>query len=287
MTLAPFEYVRPTSLDSALEALQAPGSVPLAGGHHLLTWLKRRERTVSTLVDLSRVAELRGVTLQPDGDLRIGAMTTLADLLATGGPGTGDGAVRDALSGLGDRQSRHRVTVGGQLASGTAANDLAAALIGLDATVRIATAGGHERRDPLVDCWDRAGRPTLAPGELITAVTLTVDGGGSGSRGGSGYCRVVDAATRDALCGVAAAVVHGDGGQIARATVVVVGAVASPLRLTALEEWLVRGGDALRAPCLPEQVSLLDDLRASADYRRQLTGLLARRAVALARERAR
>lgn len=276
MSLRRVDYLAPTTLDAALVALREPGSVALAGGHHLLTRLKRHELTAGRLVDLRGVDALRGVTGTGLGGVRVGALTTLTELLVhpvLRGPG----ALDDALSQLGDRQSRNRVTVGGQLACGRPGNDLAAALMALGADVSlVGPAGG--RFVLLADLW--ADRARLAPGELITAVEL------GSVRTGTGYARMTDRATMEAVCGVAVAVAQGPDGHVAECIVAAVGATDRPGRITAMEQALIGTDGSVPPPAPPADLPYLDDRKASADYRRYMVGVLAGRALALARTRA-
>jgi carbon-monoxide dehydrogenase medium subunit len=278
--LSQFEYVAPRTTEEAVSALQQPGSVALAGGHHLLTRLKRREVAAHRLVDLASISALRGAERDPDGGLRIGALTTLTALLAVSRvdrtEGGTLGAVADAVCRLGDRQSRNRATVGGQLACGRTGNDLAAALMALDATVDLTGPDG-ERSVPLADLWDAGPRLRLLPAELVTGVHLERAGEPAGWR--SGYARMTARATLEAVCGVAAAVFVGPDGRAERCRVAAVGAMTRPGRLTALEESVVQGAGPDELPAPPDACEFVSDRLASADYRRHMTRILAGRAL--------
>jgi carbon-monoxide dehydrogenase medium subunit len=275
-----FDYVQPTTIDGALSALREPGSVALAGGHHLLTRLKRREWAARRLVDLSGVHDLRGIDVDADGGVRIGALTTLTELLThrSAASGRGPDAVTDALATSGDRQSRNRVTIGGQLASGRTGNDLAAALMVLGTTVELAGKAGR-RMVALTDLW--AGpNLDLRPGELITHVQL------ESPRTASAYARMSDPATLEAVCGVAAAVLlPAAEWRFRSCRIAAVGAMVQPGRIPAMEDYLSggQGLDALVAP--PSDVPFIDDHRAAKDYRRHMTRELARTALRTAADR--
>lgn len=275
MTLRRFDYIAPTTVGTAVTALREPGSVALAGGHHLLTQLKRRETNAARLVDLGGIRELRGVRSDAAGGLRVGALTTLGELLTDPlvRAAHGTGALHDAVSNLGDRQSRNRVTVGGQLACSRTGNDLGAALMVLGTVVHLARPGCN-RAVALPNLWDADGRLSLRPGELITGVQLEP------VAGTSGYARMTDRANLEAVCGVAVLVPGDDTG---RCRVAVVGATVRPGRLAAFEEFLLTAGS--RGLALPVDVPFLDDAVASAEYRRHMTRVLADRAVDLARGR--
>jgi len=281
VVLSQFDYIAPTTIKAAVSALQEPGCVALAGGHHLLTLLKRRELAVRQLVDLRQVRELRGIEPDADGGLRIGALTTLTELLEhpTVRSAQGIGALEDAVSGLGDQQGRNRVTIGGQLASGRTGNDLAAALMVLGTTMHLSGAWG-DRSVPLTDLWGDGSQLQLRPGELITGVYVEP------AWAGSGYARMTNRATLEAVCGVAAAVVPAADGRIEHCRVAAVGAMVRPGRIAIMEESILgaTGSDGVAPP--PADAPFVDDHLASADYRRHMTWVLAGAALDLALVRA-
>ena len=281
MILETFGYTAPTSLSDAVAALAGdPAVCPLAGGDGLITLLKRGQLQPSLLVDLQYLEALRGVHLFGDGKLRIGAMTTLSALLA-------DRAVRlshlpgvlgDAVAVTGDPQARNRATVGGTLAAGHPGSDLAAAMLALAASANVVGPAGH-RSVPVGDLFDIGGTGRLAHGELIVSVDLPP------AEPGSGYERLADRATLDAVCGVAATVALASNGTLARCRLAVTGATLFPSRLSELERRLVGAATPVDVP--PVTASFVDDRRGSAEYRAELTRVLAGRAIARAVARAR
>ncbi|MDB5066087.1 MAG: carbon-monoxide dehydrogenase [Chloroflexi bacterium] len=283
MILDNFDYVAPESLEEAVAALaKGPTTRPLAGGRGLLTELKRGERRVERLVDLRAIAALRGVDQLPDGRLRVGALTTLAELLvdpfvrAAHVPG----ALGDAVPEIEDPQARNRSTVGGTLAGGDPGSDLAAVMLALGASVNCVGPDGE--RVVAIDQLFGPGRPTcLAPDELITSVDLAL------AEPGGAYERFADRATLDAICGVAVTVALGADGRLARCRIGVVGATAWPCRLDAVEHVLTGTGIPVTMPPLLEVDGVLDDRAASGKYRIHLIRVLAERAFVRAVERAR
>jgi len=282
MTMIPdtFDYAAPATLAEVIELLAAnPANVPLAGGNGLLTLLKRGELKPATLVDLRKLDQLRGLAFTTDGRLRIGALTTLTELVddprvrAAHLPGV----LGDALAVAGDVQARNRATIGGTLASAAQGSDLSAALLVLDATADVAGINGS-RVIPVAALLD--GTDLVRPGELITAVDL------SPAEPGSAYSRLVNRATMHALCGVAVTVALGEDGTVSRCRVAVTGATTYPRRLTELEASLVGMTPPILVP--PQQgSSFVDDRLASATYRKQMTSTMAERAFASAVARAR
>jgi carbon-monoxide dehydrogenase medium subunit len=282
MTMIPdtFAYTAPTSLAEAIEILAGnPANVPLAGGNGLLTLLKRGELRPVTVVDLRKLDVLRGLSFSSDGRLRIGALTTLTELVddpkvrAAHLPG----ALGDALAVAGDVQARNRATVGGTLASDAPGSDLAAVMLVLDATADIVGVDGS-RVVPVAALMEGSAR--VRPGELITAVHF------GPAEPGSAYLRLANRATLHAVCGVAVTVALGANGTISRCRVAVTGAMPYAQRLPELEASLVGSIPPVEVP--PQHgPSYVDDALASAAYRREMTSKMAERAFVSAVGRAR
>ena len=152
MIPAAFGYQRPTSLDEALAAIaSADGGVKvLAGGQSLLPLMKLRLARPETLVDIGRIAELRGVRPQPDGGLEIGALTTYAELLGS----TSLQMAVEAISEIGDVQVRNRGTVSHARVALTGVGEVAyraraveAALLGSDGSATALAAAAEDATD--------------------------------------------------------------------------------------------------------------------------------------------
>ncbi|MGH3679954.1 MAG: FAD binding domain-containing protein, partial [Natronosporangium sp.] len=194
--LAPFDYLAPGSLAGAVAALAAtPGSQPLAGGQLLLPAMKTQRAAPPQLVDLRRIGRLHGVHPAPPGQLRIGALTTLDELLEHPmlEPRWAASLV-EAARASGDPQFRNRATVGGCLATRRAASHLAAALLVAEASLVLV--GGTGERVVSAEQFYAAGPPGLAAGEILTEVRLPV-----ATMTGSGYEVVADRAAGHPICG--------------------------------------------------------------------------------------
>ena len=264
MIPAPVGYVRPDSLEEALEALDQPEAKALAGGQSLLPAMKLRLARPALLVDLAGLG-LRGVRAD-DGELAIGPLTTWDDLVRSDALHRPElTALSECAAGIGDLQVRHLGTIGGGLAHADPASDMPAVALALGARVRLR--GGSDERtldsDELLLGPFTTG---LEPGELITEVVVPVPEPGSGSA----YVSVEHPASGFALAGAAA--LTGPGGT----TVAVTGIASRPFLL----ETEVEPEEALA------QTDVTDDRFAPAEYRRHLAAVVVRRALALARERA-
>src|SRR5436305_7700977 len=144
MIPAAFAYARPTTVDEALQAVASGGEDVkiLAGGQSLIPVMRLRLAAPETVVDLTRVGELRGV--RDDGDaIVIGAMTTHSDVLADPLIAQHAPLIAQATETVADRQVRHRGTFGGALAHADPAGDLPAVALALDAEFVIAGPNGR------------------------------------------------------------------------------------------------------------------------------------------------
>ncbi len=172
MIPAPFAYARPTTVEEALQAIAQGGAdvKVLAGGQSLIPVMRLRLAAPSTVVDLARVGELRGV--RDDGDaIVIGAMTTHSDVIADPLVQQFAPLVAKATETVAYRQVRHRGTFGGALAHADPAGDLPACALALDAEFVIVGPGGRRTvpaRDFFVDYLTTA----LEEGELLVEVRI-------------------------------------------------------------------------------------------------------------------
>jgi carbon-monoxide dehydrogenase medium subunit len=250
--------------------------------------MKARLATPATLVDISELPSLAGVTIE-DGTVSVGATTTYADALTAEGMASACPGFVEALGLIGDTQVRNRGTVGGNLAHADPASDLPAVALAADATVH-ATGPDGEREIPADEFFLATYTTALGEGELLTAVELPA----LATAAGSAYAKKEHPASGYALVGVAARV-ETDGDRIDTARVAATGALTAAARLTPVEEAL--DGAAVGAPDLAsdaaahatddvEEWELLDDAHASAEFRAHLLSVYAERAIETALDRA-
>ncbi len=282
MIPAAFDYVRPATVEEALQALAAGGEDAkiLAGGQSLIPVMRLRLAAPSTVVDLTRVAGLRGV--REDGEaLVIGAMTTHSDVLSDPLIARFAPLIAQATATVADRQVRHRGTFGGALAHADPAGDLAAVALALDAEFVLAGPGGRRTvpaREFFVDYLTTA----LTEDEILVEIRVPKLAG----QWGMHYEKFNRVAQAWSIVAVAAAVRREDG-HIAEARIGLTNMGPTPLRATATEQALAgavagAGEIAEAARSAAEGTAPSDDLNARADYRRHLTQVLTRRAVVAA-----
>ena len=164
-----FDYYRARSVADAHQLLAAhPGAKLLAGGHSLMPLLKLRLAAPSALIDIGRIPELRGISRQGDV-IRIGALTTHAELAASADLRRAAPALADAAAMVGDPAVRNRGTIGGNIAHADPASDLPTVLVALDARM-VAAGPGGERTIPAGEFFTGIMTTALAEEEILTAI---------------------------------------------------------------------------------------------------------------------
>ena len=281
MIPAQFDYVAPTSVADAVTALGEAGEDAkiLAGGQSLIPVLRLRLSFPTVLVDLGKVAELRGVC--EDGDsIVIGAMTRHSDVLEDPLVRQHAALLAEATATVADPAVRHRGTFGGALAHADPAGDLAAVALALDAEL-VAEGPGGRRVIPARDFFLDYLETALSPDEILAAVRIPKLAGDWRVR----YEKFNRVAQAWAIVGVAAAV-RMDGGSVAEARVGLTNMGSTPVRPSSVESALVGASHlaAVKAAAASaaDGTSPPSDLGAKADYREHLARVLTGRAVAAA-----
>jgi carbon-monoxide dehydrogenase medium subunit len=276
-----FDYVAATTVEEAIQALAVAGDdgKVLAGGQTLVPVLRLRLATPTTLVDLNKINELRGV--RDDGDaIVVGAMTTHHDVL-------NDSLVREhaallalATQTVGDPQIRHRGTLGGALVHADPAGDLLAPVVALDAEMVIAGPGGR-RTVPAAEFFIDLFTTAVGADQVLVEVRIPKKTGW-----GAHYEKFQRVAQAWSIVAVAA-VVRTEGGSIAEARVALTNMAATPVRATGVEQALVgqsATAETIRAAAehAAEGTSPSSDGNADADYREHLARVLTNRALTTA-----
>jgi carbon-monoxide dehydrogenase medium subunit len=287
MYAADFNYYRAGTVAEAGDLLKKnPGARLLAGGHSLIPLLKLRLAAPPALIDIGRIAELKGVTVR-DGTVRIGALTTHAELAASAALREHCPMLAEAAAQVGDPAVRNRGTIGGNVAHADPASDLPTVLTALNA--RFAVTGPNGSRS--IDASDFfRGMMATALGEhdLLTAIDVPARVKGQGMA----YAKFSHPASRYAVIGVAAAV-SVSGGTCTAAAVALGGLVPRPVRAAGVEKAL--GGQALTGETIAKAASqvsedlgadILGDIYASAGYRRAVAPVWVKRALTMAASRA-
>ncbi|MEQ9814244.1 MAG: xanthine dehydrogenase family protein subunit M [Azospirillaceae bacterium] len=259
-----FDYHKPSTLDEA-KALLAGGEDPklLAGGQTILPTMKQRLASPSDLVDLSGVAELKGIRDTGDA-LVIGAMTTHATVAADATVKAAIPALAGLASGIGDPQVRHRGTIGGSVANNDPAADYPAAVLALGATVKTT-----RREIAADDFFQSLFETALEEDEIILSIAFP-------KPKRAAYAKFDNPASRYAIVGVFVAET-GSGVRVAVTGAGQEGVFRSAELETALGQSMTP--EAAKAVKVSAD-GLNGDIHASPEYRAHLIPVMASRAVA-------
>lgn len=280
--MKPFEYLTPSSLPEAFELLAKLGAkaMILAGGTDVLVWLNARQIAPETLVDISRLQDLKYIRQQSDGTA-IGALTTFADLRNSAVVRDQAAALADAARNSAGPQVRNSATIGGNLGTASPAGDLLAALSALDAKLKVRSLRG-ERTLTLDEFLVGAKRNSLAKDELIVEVLIPARAANSQSafqKLGNRQAMTI------AIASAAASVTLSRDGKSFAAVRVALGSVAPTVVRARTFEQALAGKPATaqeiaKARALVQQdIRPITDIRGQAWYRREVAAVLAARSV--------
>lgn len=259
-----FAYHKPSTVADAVKLLADPDAKAVSGGHTLIPALKHRLNKPSALVDLSGIAELRGIRRQGNA-IVIGALTRHVEVANSAEVKAAIPALAYLASHIGDVQVRNRGTMGGSVSNNDPAADYPAAVLGLGATVHTS-----RRKIAADDFFLGMFTTALEQDEILTAIEFPIVDK-------AGYAKMKNPASRYVMAGV---FVSKAGGAV---RVAVNGAGPCVFRQADMEQ-------ALAANWSPEAVAgiqqspdgLNGDIHGSAEYRAHLVTVMAKRAVAAA-----
>jgi carbon-monoxide dehydrogenase medium subunit len=282
-----FDYYRPSTVAEAVELLQKhSGAKILAGGHSLIPAMKYRVANPSALIDIGKIGALDGINAKADGDLVVGAMATHAKVAASKAVRENCAMVADVAGAIGDQQVRNRGTIGGSLAHADPAADYPTVIRCVGAKmVAIGPKGSRTLSSEtfFTDLFTTA----LGADEVLTEVHLNGYGKGTGGY----YAKFAHPASGYAVVGAAAMVTVKDG-VCSRVSLCVGGATPNPVRCEDAEAALT--GKAPTAENIAAAAALvgkaisnpMSDSFANGDYRAHLAGVMAKRALSTASDRA-
>jgi carbon-monoxide dehydrogenase medium subunit len=282
---AEFQYHRASSAADALDLLdQNPGAKFLAGGHSLIPMMKLRLAQPGVLIDIGRLDELQGVSVNGDA-LRVGSLTTHSEIASSSELHSHCPILAEAASKIADPQVRNKGTIGGNIAHADPASDLPAVLVALGAKIHLRSQAGSRTVDA-ADFFVDLLTTSLADNEIMTEIEIPKLGAGTGSA----YLKVEHPASGYAVCG-AAAVVTIESGTCSSARLAFNGVTATPLAALDVVKALI-GGDAdddaidLAVGSRLSVPDPMSDLHASGEYRTALAAAYGKRALKSARDRA-
>lgn len=280
-----FEYFRAGSVDEAVNLLgEHQEAALLAGGHSLIPLMKLRQAAPGALIDIGRINALKGIS-NAGGTVRIGALTTHAEVASSKEVPS---ALSEAAGFVGDIQVRNKGTIGGNIAHADPAADIPPVLVALDAKVHAQGPNGS-RTISASDFFKGFFETALEKNEVLTAIEVPPQGAGTGS----GYANMENPASGYPMVG-AAAVITLENGKCASASVVLGGLTPKPTKAPSVEAALVgkelnseniaTAAEAVQGDLNEDEI--LDDIHASAKYRKAMATVYVKRAVTKAVERA-
>jgi carbon-monoxide dehydrogenase medium subunit len=286
--MAETRYLAAQSLDEAVKAFAAAQGAAriLAGGTDLLVQMRSGVITPGLIVDVKKIGEMTRIEQRADGSFWVGAAVSGAALAEDKAFGKAWPGVLEAANLIGSKQVQGRASMGGNLCNGSPAGDSVPALVAAGAVVTIQGPNGR-REIPVEKVPAGPGQTTLAPGEIVVGFTLPARPKGSGDA----YLRMIPRTEMDiAVVGLGVSLTMA-GGKVTAArvglgavapTVLLVDDAAKALIGSTLDDAAVEAAAAAcRAACKP-----INDKRGTIEYRIKVAGVLLKRAVAIAAERA-
>lgn len=277
MKPAPFEYVRPETVEGTVEALASPEAKVLAGGQSLVPIMSMRLASPSTIVDINRVSGLGGIQVTDDG-VRIGALVRHRALELDDRAYDANPLLRRAVSQVAHPTIRNRGTTVGSLVHADPAAEMPAVLLLCDGSVEVVGTGGT-RTVEAADFFLGPLESAVGAGELAVSATFLRPPAGSGSA----WMELSRRHGDYALVGVGALVATNDRGQAMSARVVLIGVGPTPV-LVELDSALPdrRADTAAWSDAVDLIVAAIDpeaDIHATVEYRNQLARVLGARAL--------
>jgi CO/xanthine dehydrogenase FAD-binding subunit len=288
MKPAPFKYLAPASLDEALALKAEHGEDArfLAGGQSLVPTLNFRLAQPSVIIDLNPLSGLSGIQRQNGHALRIGALTRYRALERDALVADALPLVREALPYIAHPQIRNRGTLGGNLAHADPASELPAIVLALGGRLRAQSVAG-ERWIDARDFFVAQLTTALKPDEMLVEIELPA----RAARNGFCFMEVARRRGDYALMGIAASVTLGEDGYCDGARVALCGAGETPIDVSEVATALIgqpadRADFAETAAAVQKTIDPPGSIHASKEFQRHLAGVLVKRAVRTALERA-
>jgi CO/xanthine dehydrogenase FAD-binding subunit len=279
-------FVTASTIEDAVAAL-ARGARPVAGGTDLVVGARSGKSTLpESIVAIHRVAALHGIDASQER-LRVGALVTHEELAASSEVRERHAALADACAIVGSHATRAQGTVGGNLMNASPAMETGGPLVCFEATVTLVSEAGA-RAVAVADLFTGPGGTVAEPGELLTEIFLNAPPAGTGSA----YLRLEYRRQMEIAVVGATAVVTVAAGAVTAARVAMTALAPTIRRVPEAEAALVGSdgsADAIMAAgaAVAAAASPISDVRGSADYRRAMAAVIARRAIETALSRAR
>jgi carbon-monoxide dehydrogenase medium subunit len=276
--LPEYGSLHPATLDEALGALAGVDDVlPIAGGTNVITAMREGEYRGKTLMDVTRLAELRGIRLE-NGYVVLGGATTASELLESALIAEHARPLHQAARVFANPLIRNRATVAGNIADASPAADTAPPLLALGTEVELASATGR-RRIPLDQFMVGANQTMRRSDELIISLSWPVP---TAHSAGAFHKLALRKGSACSILSVAVMVQVGGEGYVSQARIALGAVAAKPIRAYRAEaalagKPLTKGAIEEAARLAAESTKPIGDVRGTASYRQRMTGVLTRR----------
>lgn len=281
-----FEYFEPASVEETLLLLQQYGDSAqiLAGGTHLLVQMKMEKLTPACVINICRLSDLEGFSVE-NGHILIGACTTIRACRNQADIQESYSALSDACDAFGSTQIQDMGTIGGNLCIASPASDTVPALMTFDAQLQVMGIGGS-RQIAVENFLLEPRKTTKKPTEILTGILLPK----SKANTGSAFIKI-SRVKADLAKASAAAVVVRKGNRIAGCRIALGSVAPTVIRARGAEAILAgqtfNSEIALKAAEIAsEEITPIDDIRSSAWYRHQVVRALIHDVLQVAWERA-
>ncbi len=282
-----FEYYAPRTLSEAVSLLEklGPDAKILSGGQSLIPMMKLRLASPPFIVDINHIPDL-GYISETDGSLRIGALVRESDLESSPLVRSRYPLLADTTKVIADPLVRNQATVCGNLAHGDPANDHPATMLALEAVI-VAISPRGEREISIKDFFTGLFSTDLQPDEILKEIRVPTPP----PRSGGTYLKMERKVGDYATAGVAVQITLDEADACLRAGVGLTNVGFTPLKAAKVEDFLK--GKLIDAAAIKQASEIaagesqpMDDIRGSADYKRDLVRVLTARALNRAIERA-
>ena len=286
VSLKTFEYHEPSTLEEASSLLSqlGPDALIFAGGTDIIPKIRYKRLAPKALVNIKRIPGLAGI--EQNEHLSIGALTTFNDICSSGIVCKWYPHIIEVFSDIASHQVRNLATLGGNICNAAPSADSPPILMAYDSEVEIFNGKGT-RTLPLENFFKGPGETDLIRGEILVGVNIPEPK----SRTGYAYVKHTVRESLDiAIVGVAVSITLDHENMCSDARIIVGASAPTPLRVREAEEKLI--GTVLTpldmenaGEAASNEISPIDDVRGSADYRREMTIVNLKRAVEIARGR--
>lgn len=281
MTLPAFDYVRAGSLKEASELASEKGSkaILMAGGTDVILLMKAKAVPADTVIDIKEISDLDSIVFSEGEGVRIGALAKLFDIQTSDIVREKMPALADAAHYVASAQIRRKGTMAGNICNASPSADTASILLAMDAKIKVYN-NEIERDVPIGDFFKGVKKTCLEKGDIVTEIFVPELKKGEGS---AYFKHSVRKAMDLAIVGVAVWIKM-DGDRVDDCRIAMGGVGITPLRAYSAEK-ILKGSELTddllekAAEAVSEECSPISDVRASAEYRKDMIRVYTKRAV--------